>query len=263
MPKDNYNQETATPSKASDANALLAQLFSSATPLTLFTGARNLADIVNLSQATKSERKRGRRPNKERSQSIPLLHGDQALLETTQPDTKPRHKLSLVEERSFAVPSRRESGHDMEAFVRIPVRKAKNEIVRQPESLANRQLLVFSTHDFESDSENTVPCEFEYAGQRDKVSFAHKSTVKSTKRIKKAEGHVFDLLDFVQRRDDKTRLNKVYACKYCPKVYTKRAALGGHTAKNHPHLSDSYKVRQISMSNRKIERERFDFFKQM
>lgn len=263
MPKDNYNQETAAPSKASDANALIAQLLSSASPLTLLAGAANLADILNVPEVSKSEKKRGRRPNKERSQSIPLPHDAQPLLEHDEHFMKPRHKLSFAEEQSFAVPSRRESGHDMESFVRMPARKAKNEIVRQPEAQENRQLTMFGAHDFESESENAAPPHFGYNSQRDPVNFIQKATMGSIKRIKKVEGHVFDLLDFVQRRDDKTRLNKVYACKYCPKVYAKRAALGGHTAKNHPHLSDSYKVRQISMSNRKIERERFDFFKRM
>ena len=95
------------------------------------------------------------------------------------------------------------------------------------------------------------------------VCFIKRETLASFKIVDKPVGRVFDLLDFIQRRDDRTRVNKVYACKYCPKVYAKRAALGGHTAKNHPHLSDSYKIRQLSMCNRKIERERFDFFKQI
>lgn len=81
------------------------------------------------------------------------------------------------------------------------------------------------------------------------------------KKISKGSKKVFELLSFVKRRDNETNDVKTYACKYCPKVFARRAALGGHTAKNHPQQSDSYRIRQESLKNRKIERERFDYFK--
>ena len=262
MHKDNYNQKTATPSKESDANALIQQLLSATSPLTLLTGGHNLADILNVPDAHKVEKKRGRRSNAERLRSASLLDSLRSYPESGA-NAHSRHKLSLHDDRVPAEASRKNSGHETDAFVRMPVRKAKNEIIRRPEALENQQLLALASADFESDSEAPALMEVEYAPERENVCFASRATLGPLKRVKGAEGNMLDLLDFVQRRDDRTRLNKVYACKYCPKVYAKRAALGGHTAKNHPHLSDSYKVRQLSMNSRKIERERFDFFKHL
>lgn len=82
-----------------------------------------------------------------------------------------------------------------------------------------------------------------------------------SRKISKTSKKLVDLVKFIQKRENDTRDVKTYACKYCPKVFVRRAALGGHTAKNHPHQSDSYRIRQESLKNRRIERERFDYFK--
>lgn len=266
MQKDYYNQETTTPSKESNNNAFIQKLLSTTSPLALISGTHNLADIINLSETSKAPKKRGRKSNTERSMSVSLRNLDPSGLEFSNIKSQRarfQHKFSLCEEQHFTEPAHRNSGQDIDAFVKLPEKKAKNEIVRQPESIENQQLTKLGVGDFDSDSEVPIPHNFGYETDYLPVRFISKHAAGPAKRIKKAEGRVFDLLDFVQRRDDRTRLDKVYACKYCPKVYAKRAALGGHTAKNHPHLSDSYKVRQLSMNSRKIERERFDFFKNL
>lgn len=61
-------------------------------------------------------------------------------------------------------------------------------------------------------------------------------------------------------KPSKTEEVKSYKCHYCPKEFPKKAALGGHTAKNHPQQSGSYFLRQQSLNNRKLERERSNFF---
>lgn len=266
MQKDFYNQNTATPSKESDPTTLLHQLLSGTSPLSLIAGTQNLNDIINISEANRVQKRRGRRSEHERSRSISLRNLDAPELDghCFHPlQGAGRHKLSLADERELGAFGRRGSGAEVEAFVKLPPKKAKNEIVRLPESAENQQHVDLGATDFQSDSEGAIPADLGLAADCCEVVFVNKETRVHAKKIQKAEGRVFDLVDFVTRRDDKTRLNKVYACKYCPKVYAKRAALGGHTAKNHPHLSDSYKVRQISMNSRKIERERFDFFKHL
>lgn len=266
MKKDDYNIETTTPQKESHAKTLINQLLTNTSSLTMITGAQNLADIINLSETKNAKKKRGRKLKLERSKSISVKGSDNAYqnhLDTKNYSNKDRYKLSLGYDSNPTDINRQESSHEIESFVKMPVKKAKNEIIRQPETKENQQLIELGVVVFESDSENMGIKGVDYTNNKNEVCFVRKTTIGSVKRIKKPEGRVFDLLDFIQRRDDKTRLNKVYACKYCTKVYAKRAALGGHTAKNHPHLSDSYKVRQLSMSTRKIERERFDFFKNL
>ena len=117
-------------------------------------------------------------------------------------------------------------------------------------------------HQFDSEAEDIrdyLPLDSEFA---EELCFLEKEHVPTmSKKITKSHRKVFDLLRFVKDRDSETRDVKTYACKYCPKVFVKRAALGGHTAKNHPHQSDSYRLRQESLKNRRIERERFDYFK--
>ncbi len=117
-------------------------------------------------------------------------------------------------------------------------------------------------HQFDSEAEDVrdfLPLDY---GFGEDLCFLEKEHVpQMSKKISKSNRKVYDLLRFVKERDSETRDVKTYACKYCPKVFVKRAALGGHTAKNHPHQSDSYRLRQESLKNRRIERERFDYFK--
>ena len=117
-------------------------------------------------------------------------------------------------------------------------------------------------HQFDSEAEDVgewLPLEVDFT---EELCFLEKEHVpQMSKKISKGNKKVYDLLRFVKERDSETRDVKTYACKYCPKVFVKRAALGGHTAKNHPHQSDSYRLRQESLKNRRIERERFDYFK--
>lgn len=145
-----------------------------------------------------------------------------------------------------------------------PIKKAslpsKNEIIRPAKKKSAENLGKLNTDDFESDSENSKLIYSSQSPNKQPVLFLKLAHAK-TSDLNSIPHNTFDLVDFIQRRDDKTRLNKTYECKYCNKLYSKRAALGGHTAKNHPHLSDNYKLRQISMKSRKIERERFNFYK--
>lgn len=146
---------------------------------------------------------------------------------------------------------------------KIPQLSSKNEIVRLEKKDNTLSMFVFNSNEFDSGSEEFTKDykeDFSLLLKKRDILFVG---VKKEERedLRRKTEKTLDLLDFVQRRDDKTRLQKKYECRYCPKVYSKRAALGGHTAKNHPHLSDNYKLRQISMNNRKIERERFNFYK--
>ena len=147
-----------------------------------------------------------------------------------------------------------------EKLVKKTVLPSKNEIVRPAKKKSSMSLGKLNMKDFDSDSENSKLTFSEHSPNKLPIIFLNLVNAKRSD-LNNIPNNTFDLVDFVQRRDDKTRTNKVYACKYCDKVYSKRAALGGHTAKNHPHLSDNYKLRQISMKSRKIERERFNFYK--
>lgn len=118
------------------------------------------------------------------------------------------------------------------------------------------------TYQFDSEAEDILEYDSAPRGQATYLCFIDKEHISIiNKRISKTSKRVVDLTSFLKARDTDTRDVKTYACKYCPKVFVKRAALGGHTAKNHPHQSDSYRIRQESLMSRKIERERFDYFK--
>ena len=46
--------------------------------------------------------------------------------------------------------------------------------------------------------------------------------------------HIKGLKEEIMKRCVKTEDNKTYRCKYCPKEFSKKAALGGHMTKAHP-----------------------------
>ena len=53
---------------------------------------------------------------------------------------------------------------------------------------------------------------------------------------------------------------KFFKCKFCEMKFFKASAVGGHTSKHHPNLSNDYKYRKLSIQNRKIERKRIQYF---
>ena len=117
-------------------------------------------------------------------------------------------------------------------------------------------------HQFDSEAEDIVEYMPFAADFKAELCFVDKSHIGLINRkISKSSKKLIDLLKFIEKRESDTNDVKTYACKYCPKIFMRRAALGGHTAKNHPHQSDSYRIRQESLKNRRIERERFDYFK--
>lgn len=117
-------------------------------------------------------------------------------------------------------------------------------------------------HQFDSEAEDLVDFFPIAIDEKAELCFVDRGNAAIiSKKITKQSKKVFDLIGFITKRENETNDVKTYACKYCPKVFARRAALGGHTAKNHPHQSDSYRIRQESLKNRKIERERFDYFK--
>jgi len=117
-------------------------------------------------------------------------------------------------------------------------------------------------HQFDSEAEDNsdhLPLDPEFKAELCFIDKNHVALI--NRKISKTSKKLVDLIKFIKKRENDTNDVKTYACKYCPKVFVRRAALGGHTAKNHPHQSDSYRIRQESLKNRKIERERFDYFK--
>lgn len=117
-------------------------------------------------------------------------------------------------------------------------------------------------HQFDSEAEEAsehLPLDPDFKAELCFIDKNHVALI--NRKISKTSKKLVDLIKFVKKRENDTNDVKTYACKYCPKVFIRRAALGGHTAKNHPHQSDSYRIRQESLKNRKIERERFDYFK--
>lgn len=117
-------------------------------------------------------------------------------------------------------------------------------------------------HQFDSEAEDIkeyMPLDPDFKTELCFVDKSHIALI--NRKITKSSKKLIDLITFIKKRENDTNDVKTYACKYCPKVFIRRAALGGHTAKNHPHQSDSYRIRQESLKNRKIERERFDYFK--
>lgn len=117
-------------------------------------------------------------------------------------------------------------------------------------------------HQFDSEAEDVTDYAPIKINSKTDLCFIDKShATLLNKRISKNSKKMYDLIGFIKNRENEINDVKTYACKYCPKVFARRAALGGHTAKNHPHQSDSYRIRQESLKNRKIERERFDYFK--
>ena len=143
------------------------------------------------------------------------------------------------------------------------------ETVAEPDSYKNAEADLeteirkqIKAHQFDSETEDIhdyYPLGFDFKADLCFIENDHLPLI--NKKITKGSKKLFDLMKFVKNRETETREVKTYACKYCPKVFVKRAALGGHTAKNHPQQSDSYRIRQESLKNRKIERERFDYFK--
>ena len=266
MQKDFYNQNNSTQTNDSDPNSFLKKLFTAPSSVNLFCDAQNLSSIINVSETKKRRRSRKKKEESERSRidSVRIsesqdLNSNRDLIDYAR-DRLDSSKRNSVVIDNFAS---KNNNPEIESFIKLPVKKARNEIIRQPEALENQNLVDIGLAAFESDSENIETKDIIFTQTKDLVCFVKRESLEPLRLIKKPKGRIFDLLDFIQRRDDKTRQNTVYACKYCPKVYAKRAALGGHTAKNHPHLSDSYKVRQLSMNGRKIEKERFDFFKKL
>lgn len=261
-----YNPNTATTNNSADTNLFIQKLFNSSAPLNFIQGAQSLANIINLSDSKKILKRYDGKVQLEGSKTTSLKEShteDQTQLGDKPSYKKDKNQRMSKSDASGVELSKHENAHEIDSFVKLPVKKAKNEIIRQPEPIENKQLIELGGLGFNSDSENIISKAEDYVLDKNNVCFIKKHSIGSLNHLAKPPGRVFDFLDFIQRRDDKTRMDKVYACKYCPKVYAKRAALGGHTAKNHPHLSDSYKVRQLSMNSRKIERERFDFFKHL
>ena len=67
------------------------------------------------------------------------------------------------------------------------------------------------------------------------------------------------LMNMINEIDEKVK--KEYKCQFCDQIFNKNSALGGHISKNHSNQSINFKKRQESLRNRKIERERNQFFK--
>lgn len=143
--------------------------------------------------------------------------------------------------------------------LKIELQPKNQNVVDEPETALKQQI---KAHQFDSEAEDIkdfVPFSADFSAE---LCFVDKSHVPLINRkIGKTSKKLIDLMKFVKKRENDTNDVKTYACKYCPKVFIRRAALGGHTAKNHPHQSDSYRIRQESLKNRRIERERFDYFK--
>jgi len=136
----------------------------------------------------------------------------------------------------------------------------KHENAQDDSETALKQQI--KAHQFDSEAEDIkdfVPFSADFAAELCFVERSHVSLI--NRKIGKSSKKLIDLIKFIKKRENDTNDVKTYACKYCPKIFGRRAALGGHTAKNHPHQSDSYRIRQESLKNRRIERERFDYFK--
>lgn len=79
--------------------------------------------------------------------------------------------------------------------------------------------------------------------------------------IRESSENILHLHPFIKSSVEVEKDNRVYTCKFCGNVFTKRAALGGHMSKNHPNQSEDYKKRIESALIRKIERDRVDYLR--
>ena len=266
MQESSHNPSPMPPIKPPDSTAFIEGLFKNASQLNLFTESKNFAHIINIPEARKPNKQLKTKSDAEepKTQSIgnfePLKPN--LCIEKLKP-IKRKYRKSMKEDFANIDLIKHENAHEIESSSKPQLKKAKNEIVRLPDQNESQKLVNLELGTFESDSESLIKCTTEHEPGSLETCFVKKETMGYINSLDKPQNRIFDFLDFIQRRDNKTRLEKVYACKYCPKVYGKQAALGGHTAKNHPQLSDNYKARQTSMTNRKIEKERFDFFKHL
>lgn len=170
-------------------------------------------------------------------------------------------KLNDIEKKTTkTIINKFEARKDSETFTKIEIGKKVDVKVEEEEETEIKKQL--KAHQFDSEAEDVtdyLPITIDFKADLCFIDRAHLPLI--NKKISKNSKKLYDLMGFIKKRENETNDVKTYACKYCPKVFVRRAALGGHTAKNHPHQSDSYRIRQESLKNRKIERERFDYFK--
>ena len=133
-----------------------------------------------------------------------------------------------------------------------------------PTELSNTHKTTFNIDidHFDSGLENSDNNDIENIEQKPKLSFINPSLLqRSDKTLHSSSDRIVQISSFIHKaiRGDKDQ--KVYTCKFCAMVFNKRAALGGHISKNHPRQSEEYRKRVESANNRRIERERVDYFR--